>query len=403
MGPAMMARALHETPRTMLHRRAEPRPEGLVLHVTQATTGGTMAYLRSLLPGLRRAGYRVAVACPRQGPLLGAMEALEIEVFPVPMVRAIAPGHDVRASLALRRLIRRLRPSVVHLHSSKAGAVGRLAALGSPVRVVYSPHGWSFAMEVGAAARSAYAFIERTGARLCDRIVNVSADEQRLADQHGIPSERGVVIENGIEVERFREAGRRRDEARAALGIDDRSLVVGMVARLCPQKDPLTFVAAARIIAERRPDARFVLLGDGPLEGDVSAAVQRAGLQSRFRMPGWVEAPERWVAGFDIGVLTSAWEAFGLAAAEYMAAGVPVVTAAVGGLREVVEDGVTGLQVHGRGPAEFAGAVLRLAGDPALRERLADAAAEAAARRFDVQRVIDAHVELYRELMRSGT
>lgn len=393
-----MAHALHVKPPTMLHHRPEHRPRGRILHVTQATTGGILAYLRMLLPGLQRAGYEVAVACPRQGPLRAAMEAVAVEVFPTEMIRAIAPRRDAGAVVAIRRLLRRWRPAIVHLHSSKAGAVGRLAAAATPARVVYSPHGWSFAMEVGSGARAAYRLIERAGARLCDRIVNVSADEQRLAERAGIAGDRCLTIENGIDVERFRRARARRAAARDALGVGDRALVVGLLGRLCPQKDPLTFVAAARTIAARHPDAHFVLVGDGPLEDEVIAAIGRVGLRSQFHLPGWVQAPEDWLAGLDVGVLTSAWEAFGLAAAEYMAAGVPVVATAVGGLRGVIDDGRTGLLVPAHDPVAVAAAVLRIAADPALRARLVASASEIVERRFDVQRVIDAHLALYREL-----
>ena len=367
-----------------------------ILHVTQATTGGVCEYLR-LLAARQRPQLDVEVACPDDGPLAATMTALGLRVHRVPMTRAIDPRADFESARSLAALFAARRPALVHLHSSKAGAVGRAAAWLTGVPTVYTPHGWSFDMALPLARRLVYVAAERAAAALGGRIVAISRWEAASAARWRVaPAARVRTIANGIDVARFAALDRRAERRR--LGLDGDRFLVGMAARLEPQKDPLTFVRAAARVAARHDDVDFVLVGDGSLRRDVEAAVASLGLGARLRLCGWQADVAPWLAACDAGLLTSRWEGFGLAAAEYMAAGAAAVVARTGGLTEVVDHERTGLLAAPGDAAAFAAAICRLRSDETLRHRLTAAARREVAARFDIERVAAEHLALYHDI-----
>jgi glycosyltransferase involved in cell wall biosynthesis len=170
---------------------------------------------------------------------------------------------------------------------------------------------------------------------------------------------------------------------------------VGTVTRLSPQKDPLGFVETAARIAQRRPDARFAVVGDGPLR---PAAEQRAtalGLGERIHWLGLRRDVAELLPAFDLFVLTSLWEGLPRALVQAMATALPVVASAVDGSAELVEDGVSGRLVGPARPAEAAGAALELLADPQQCARLGRAAEQRVRREFSRARMIEALEALY--------
>lgn len=316
---------------------------------------------------------------------------------------SLRPVSDVRALVRLVRVLRERRPDVVHTHSSKAGVLGRVAArlAGVPV-TVHTVHGWSFSAGMPGPARWVAVALERLLARRTTALVVVGESDRAagLARGIGVPSSYHV-IRSGVDVDRFRLTPGRRAAIRTALGVPEGVPLVGTVGRLAAQKDPEAFVAMAHGVHRARPDARFVVVGDGPLRTAIEQAIAQQGLDGVVTLLGERDDVEQLLAALDVFVLTSRWEGLPRAVVEAMAAGVPVVASAVGCVADVVRHERTGLLVPaGDGPG-FSAAVTRLLDDPTLRARLA-AAAQPMVDEFSATAMVAGHEALYEQLARAG-
>lgn len=366
------------------------RPRVLFV-ITLAETGGAQAYVAHLLPALADR-FGVAVAAHGPGPLRDAARAAGVPFFPLRHVRRpISLWRDLLGLLELIRLLRRERPDILHANSSKAGVLGRLAAVavGVPVRI-FTVHGWGFEAFSGLAS-----LLYRWADRLMSPMTTVTicvGESERAAGlaARTCRNDRTVVIRNAVDVAAA-------PKARHAGGTPR----IIMVGRLQPPKDPVTLVRAfARL---RRESFAAVVVGDGPARPMLETEIRRLGLDGAVELAGeCCDVPER-LAGADVFVLSSSQEGLPLSILEAMAAGLPVVATAVGGIPELVVDGQTGFLVP-RGDAEaLAAALARLIDDRALRRRLGTAGRARAEALFDLPSFHRAHVELYsRELARRG-
>lgn len=332
----------------------------------------------------------------------GLGEALR---FVPALVHPIHPVRDAQAVVSLARAFRRLAPSVVHTHSSKAGIVGRAAArlAGVPV-VVHSIHGFGFHDRQPAWLRAALVAAERAARPWTTHFVSVSATHLERGAALGIVDpERGTVIRSGVHLADLTAAADKaercgRAAGRAAFGLPAEGPVVGMVACLKPQKAPLDFVAAAARIAKARPDATFVIAGDGPLREAVEARAEALGIAGRLRLLGWRRDVPDLLAVFDVAVLTSLWEGLPRVVPEAIAAGRPLVVTAVDGAAEILEHEEHALLVPPSDPDAVAREVLRLLDDPALGRRLV-VAARPLLQGFDIDRMVREQESLYARLL----
>jgi glycosyltransferase involved in cell wall biosynthesis len=358
-----------------------------MLLITLAEVGGAQAYVASLLPALI-GRFDVTVAAHGDGPLRDAAERSGARFLPLRHVRrAVHPVRDAAGLLELVRLLRRERPDILHASSSKAGALGRLAAAltGVPIRI-FTVHGWAFSAHTGAAARL-YRWADRLMKPLTTVTICVAEHERETGlSAHTCSPADTVVIPNAIDV---RLAPVARNGTR-------RPRVVA-VGRLKAPKDFLTLV---RAVAELPPEACEVLvIGDGPDRGQLEAEIRDLGLDGDVRLLGERNDVPDLLAGADAFVLSSASEGMPISVLEAMASGLPVVATRVGGVPELVADGETGFLVPPGEPQALADALGRLLADRALRQRLGDAGLERVRRSFDLGEFRRAHVALYsREL-----
>jgi glycosyltransferase involved in cell wall biosynthesis len=284
-------------------------------------------------------------------------------------------------------MFNRLQPSVVHAHSSIAGALVRLANLPRQVPVIYTPNGLTTNM----LART----VERALGRFASRIVAVSESEAerarawRLAEPSKV-----VVIPNGIEPDRPAPG----PDIRAALGIPKEVPLVGTIARLVPQKAPELFVEVAREVGQKRPDAHFLLIGMGPLDQAVEMKVANEGLTGRFHRIEHLDQAGSVLDQLDVFVLASRFEGGPYAPLEAIRADVPAVLSDVVGNRDVVEHGVSGFLVPFGDSPQMADAVTELLGDPSLRTSITRAARERLRNNFDVRLMGAAVGALYEEV-----
>jgi glycosyltransferase involved in cell wall biosynthesis len=316
----------------------------------------------------------------------------------------ISPWHDALAIVRLARHFRRRRVALVHTHSSKAGIVGRWAAVAARVpRVVHTVHGWSFNPTQPARVRRFYRALERATARVTDRIVVVAEGDRArgLAAGIGRP-EQYALVRSGIDVLAFAAPARARDAVRRELGAGDDTLLVGTLSCLKPQKAPEDFVRAAVAAHALEPRSRFVLAGDGPLRAETAARIDELGASSFVRLLGWRRDVVDLLHAFDVFLLTSRFEGLPRAVLQAMAAGVPVVATAVDGTPEVVEHERTGLLVPAADPEAAAAAVVRLAREPGLARRCVENARSRLGREFDAREMVRALDRLYLELLEPG-
>lgn len=290
--------------------------------------------------------------------------------------RSIHPWRDWQSYRELKRLLREIKPDLIHTHSSKAGILGRMAAAKLKIPCVHTIHGASFHVGQSAVAFHLYRWLERRAAPVTDKFISVC---DAMTDQYvaaGIaPRGKFVTVYSGFDVEPFLNPPRPAQEVRAELGLKPEDVVIGKVARLFPLKGHEFLVKAAKSVVERCPNVRFLLVGDGILRPRFESELAAAGIRDRFVFAGLVppgQVPEL-IHAMDIVVHTSVWEGLARVLPQGLVAGKPVVSYDIDGAREVVIPGETGFLLPAQSIAELSAALCELAENSELRRRFGEA------------------------------
>lgn len=298
----------------------------------------------------------------------------------------ISPSKDLAAALEALTLIRRIRPHLLHAHSSKAGVIGRVAARVAGVKSVFTAHGWAFTEGVHPTRKHLALGLERVAARLGDAVICVSYQDLDLALRYRVVKrERALVVWNGVPdtVER------------AHPGLEPPRLV--MVARFSPQKDHELLLRSLAGLQDL--SWTLDLLGDGPLLPRMKALARELGLENRVRFWGRRLDVATVLAEAQVFVLTSRWEGLPLTILEAMRAGLPVVASDVGGVREAVVDGLTGFLVPRGDVSHLRERLGVLLTDPKLRVQMGMAARKRYEEHFTAERMVEAVWEVYTRLL----
>ncbi|MFJ9103593.1 glycosyltransferase [Streptomyces sp. LUP47B] len=372
-----------------MHQSApDPRPR--VLHLTQPVDGGVARVVTDLARAQLAAGLHVTVACP-DGPLAPAVRGLGADVRHWHATRSPGPAL-VREVRRLGQVLEDVRPDLVHAHSAKAGLVGRLAVRGR-IPTVFQPHAWSFEAVGGMTAALALRW-ERWGARWASQVVCVSAAERATGVRAGIGG-RCTVVPNGIRPERFHPAPVDTVRSGVLPGVDPAAPLVVCVGRLCRQKGQDVLLDAWDSVSRRVPDARLVLVGDGPDQERLRARAPRSVL-----FAGAVTDTAPWYQAADLVVLPSLWEGMALAPLEAMSCGRPVVLTDVDGARESLPPAlVPRCLVPPGDPRPLAEAVTTLLLDPLLREALGHQGRRHVLSTHDVRLTAEAVAAVYRAVL----
>jgi glycosyltransferase involved in cell wall biosynthesis len=346
-----------------------------------------------LANGLAARDYDVVLCGPR--PLPDTTNATHYSRLD--LRRAIAPRKDLASVVGLARLVRQLRPAVVHAHSSKAGAVARLAHLLQPrIPVLYTPHGYAFAGHFDSTVeRQGYRALEYALAPLASRVVCVCEAEARLARSIG-PSPRVRVVNNGVEPPGDGPIDPRVRELAA------RGPVIGALTQARPGKGLETLIDAAPAMLERHAGAQVAIVGEGPALGALKIRARKLDLSDRIHFLGPSTDPLSVLRGFAVFSLPTWAESFPYVVLEAMSVRRPIVASDVGGIAEAVIDRDSALLVPPRDARALARAVSSLLDDPVRAEYMGDRALQRVKERFTLAHMIDQLAATYDELIGEG-
>lgn len=383
-----------------------------IVHViARLNVGGAALHVLQLAHEQAQRGHDVVVVA---GTLAAGEESMEyvaddlgVELHRLPVLqRELSPRADSAAILALRRIIRERRPSVLHTHTAKAGATGRLAALISgharPRAIVHTYHGHVLSGYFSRRWERVFRLIERALAYASGKLIAVSEEVRDDLVRFGVArADRFAVVPYGFDLPEWNEADdESRRELRRKIGAGDEAFVVGWAGRLTAIKRPLDLIRTLRALLASDVDALLVLVGDGEDRVDVEALAAELEVADRCRLVGFQKSIRPWYSSFDALLLTSANEGTPVVAIEALAAARPVVATRAGGTGTVVRNGESGyLEAIGDTQA-LADRLAALARDPVLRERMGEAGAEDVRARFAVGRMADEVGAIYDRLLR---
>lgn len=364
-----------------------------VVHVlTRTNVGGPSVMLLDLLDGLDGERFVQTVVrgatVPEEGDYLEG-RTVRAEVVTIGgLRRSLGPVAELRSLYEMVRTLRRLKPDIVHTHMAKAGVIGRIAAVIARVPVrVHTFHGHILHGYFPAAVTKVFVLVERMLRRITTHALVVGTATRRDLVRARIVTE----VDSSTIMPAVRPiVARERHAARTALGLPIDAVTVGFVGRLTGIKRPDRFLRIAASV----PEAQFVVFGNGPLRGDVE---RDAAHLANVRLLDWNDDIGLVFGALDVVVLTSDNEGVPVSLIEAGSLAVPVVATDVGGVREIVEDSVTGFVVADETGLEAA--VRRLVSDPTLRRSMGDRAADLVPQRCAMRDYLAVHAGLYEGLV----
>jgi glycosyltransferase involved in cell wall biosynthesis len=409
--------------------------------ITRLDRGGSAENTLLTVIGLARLGHRVTLASgnglesrmqPRELAALKARleqaRAAGVKVVVLPsLCRRLSPIGDPMALFDIVRLIRRIRPQVVHTHTSKAGALGRLAARLCRVEaIVHTPHGHIFYGYYGPILSTFFAIVERWLGRMTDALITLTEmGKQDYLDRRIVPAGRLVAIPSGVDLSTYRNGSSRsfqagngharsperrhgvtgvlrgEKKARRAIGLPLEGPVIGLMGRLVPIKGHRIAVDALPAILQEFPDAQLIFVGEGPERSRLAARAAQLGVADHLHLMGAQPELRRYYAACDLVLQPSLNEGMGRTVVEALAMGKPVIASRVGGLPELIHHGQNGLLISPASSSELADAVCSLLHDPARRHRMGAAACRSVTARYSVDAMVTAIDALYRKLVRT--
>ncbi|WP_323665721.1 glycosyltransferase family 4 protein [Pectobacterium punjabense] len=366
----------------------------VVYIITKASEiGGAQVHVKDLSERLIKDGHSVEVIVGENGILVDELLNINAKVHIVKnLVREISPAKDILCVIELRRLIKKIKPDLVALHSSKAGIVGRLALLWTKIPVVFTAHGWAFADGVNEKDKRKYIIIEKIFSRLANKIITVSNQDKSLALKYKVASEdKQVVIHNGI-------PDLKCENNPSYFNKNDVIRLVS-IARFSNQKDHITLFNALKKID--RNDYHVDLLGTGPLCEDMKKMVDAYGLRDKVSFLGERRDIVEFLSKSDIFILISNWEGLPLSLLEAMRSGLPTIASDVGGVKECVADGKSGFLVRKGDTEDVAQKICMLLDNAEIREDMGKHGREVFEKNFVFDAMYKKTISVYQNVIKA--
>ncbi|MEP7290502.1 MAG: glycosyltransferase family 4 protein [Chloroflexota bacterium] len=379
------------------------RPIRILRIIARLNVGGPAIHVTLLTEKLSAPEYESTLVCGTisadEGDMRYYAEAHGVEPLIVPELgRTLHPLRDLVTIWTVYRLIRKLKPDIVHTHTAKAGFVGRIAArlAGVPV-IVHTFHGHVFQGYFSPTMTRIFLILERLTASMSDTVITLTEGLRReLADEYRVTDKaRITVLPLGLDLAPFAAAERKNGAFRREYSIPADAPLVGIVGRLVPVKNHALFLEAAAKVRAQMPVARFVIIGDGELRGEIERRVDILGLRDAVIFTDWLRELVPAYADLDVNVISSLNEGTPVSVIESLAAGCPVVTTAVGGLPDLLDQGVLGVLVPSGDADALANAIIDVLNDPPDAKQAQALMVE----RYSIERLVRDLDALYRRLL----
>ncbi|MEG6566170.1 glycosyltransferase family 4 protein [Thermoanaerobacterium saccharolyticum] len=367
-----------------------------VMHVVREAEGGMKKHLLSLLNGLDKDKYQLAVGCSFDKKTMDDLRKDGISVYHVNICDGINFKKDLAALKELRVIIDDFKPHIIHFHGAKASLVGRLASLGYNLKIVVTVHNFPNYNNMNKVKKYFYLTINKRLNKKTDAVIAVSyALKKAVADEENIPSDKVHVVYNCIDAPQFiKEPLKLREK----YGIASDTLIIGCVARLIPSKGVQDLIEALDILRGKVKVFVFIA-GDGPYIEHLKDMARDLKLDN-VEFLGFIEDIFNFLSSIDIFVLPSHIEGFGISVAEAMVLGIPVIATDVGGIPEIVRNDENGIIVKSEAPNDLANAIEILVLNEDLRNKFSKKGKEYILSNFSKEKMINELELLYDELRR---
>lgn len=321
----------------------------------------------------------------------------KFEIIPH-LIREIRPFYDIRALFEIISYIKKIKPLIVHTHSSKAGILGRFAAYFSKVPIIiHSIHGYGFTRYQNIIKYKLLKLIEKIISRYTTHFICVSEANKIQGIKYKLFNEDKVsIIRSGIEMHLFKEADGEKIRKEFSLGRN--SPLIVMIACFKPQKAPLDFVYAAEIVHKRKPEAHFMLVGDGILRKEIQNVIRGRNLAECFYLAGWRRDVPSILAASNVVVLTSLWEGLPRTIIEAIASKKPIVATKVDGTADIIKDGINGFLAKPHDINTIANKIIKLLDNKQLVNKFIEES-QAILPEFDIDLMVKQQENLYHHLL----
>lgn len=378
-----------------------PKPRLLYL-VTQPEWGGAQRYVFDLATSLKDE-FEITVATGRiekSRELLDRLEkaGIKTHVFNN-LVREIRLWTDFMAFLEIAMYLNQNNFDIVHCNSSKAGAIGALAAnINNIKKIFYTAHGWVFNEPLPFWKKKIYKIIERFTSRSTTNIITLSKIDTEIAALEKIgPMEKFIQIYHGIRPEEImpRETAVQEINSKFNLNLNIDDAIIGCVANFYKTKGLEYLIAAWQDIAEQVPGAKLIIFGNGQLRSKLESQIKKLKIENSVFLPGQLNQAQKYLKAFNIFVLPSVKEGLPYALLEAMAAKIPIIAARVGGIPEMIENNTGGILISPADPDEISASIIRLIKNPKTAERLASNAWQTFNEKFNFEKMVNQTRALY--------
>ena len=369
-----------------------------LLHViTHLPIGGAQDNTLYTVELLNKDKYDISLSCNLNGELVSrAKKVKHLKLYDVPSLRReVSIINDIRAFLYLYKLIKKENFTIIHTHSSKAGFLGRIAAMlnKTPI-VIHTIHGFAFHDYMNSFKKNIFIYLEKLSAKWTHGLVTVSnLNKKKVVDLGIAPIEKLKNIYSGIDLTLF--INEKNDQFRKELNLDDNHLLLGSVGRLSNQKDPITMIEAFCIVIKRFPNAHLTLVGEGELRDEILIKIDQLQLNGRVHLTGNKNDPWKIYHSLDLFIMSSIYEGLGRSITEALSCGVPVVCTSVEGVPEIVRDNETGILVPPKNPGALATGIISSLNDMDSAKRMAEEGRKFVNENFDVNKMVDDIDSLY--------
>ncbi|MEI7542284.1 MAG: glycosyltransferase [bacterium] len=369
--------------------------KNIAIIITKLELGGAQKVVLELVAGLDKKKFNVHLLCGPEGRLdIEANKIKDIElVYIEELCTSIKLVSDLVAYLKIISYLEKNKIDIVHTHSSKAGFLGRLAAIAAknkPV-IVHTVHGFPFHEYQNPIVHLFYVLLEKFVGTFTKKLIAVGSDIVEYGIKNGVGNiEKYEVIRAAIDVASFKNAKVDKKKYIEKFGLKVGVFTVGMIGNMKKQKNPFGFIEIARLALEKNRKLQFLFAGDGPLMGKMQKRVIKYNLENKIKLVGWINEPELFLKSIDVFLLTSLWEGLPCTLVQAAATGVPSIASGIGGNREFIKLASSGTLYSPFDYSSAADTVIKVA------EKKAKTNIEVSVLKdFDIKYMVKQHENLY--------